>query len=267
MRLKIIIIVILLFLISGCTMIRETIPDREIRVIEDVLPYLESLRVGERLVYQVKMWGVEIGECITEVKELVKIGEHEAYHLVFTARTNAFFSFFYKIDDTIDTYIEKETFYPIKSEIIISQSTKSSSQIVIFDQKNNRLKSHGIRNEKNKINIDREIPPAAFDAVSCFYKFRTKRINLYEPVKFNVSTPKKDWEVAMRVLKRGKISVPLGNYGTFLVQPVARLLKDNKLFKRVRVLIWFSTDTNRVPVLIKGYSFFGNPVAYLRKIN
>lgn len=263
-------IVFILVVSGGCATVRQMTPImvREVETIRkiDIAAPAKTLRVGEKLTYMFKMWGLEVGECSLEVKELMPLNGGQAYHLVCTARTTPFFSLFYKINDTVHTYVDKETFYPVKSKIMVQQTTITSDQDVTFDKENHRIKSVGVGRKNRKINIDRAIPEAAYDALSALYRFRTMEIDLDQPIKLDISTPKKDWTVLIKIYKTGQVVIPSGCYDSFLFEPLAKLRDNGKMFEKGRAWIWMSADQNRIPVLIKSRTIFGNPIAYLKDI-
>ncbi len=87
----------------------------------------KELQVGENLIYTVRWMGFKIGTASLQVKEMINKNGRDVYHVIAKAQTRGLFPKVYKVEDVFESYIDKETFLPIRYEEKITFLKSSSS--------------------------------------------------------------------------------------------------------------------------------------------
>ncbi|MDD5449866.1 MAG: DUF3108 domain-containing protein [Candidatus Omnitrophica bacterium] len=226
-----------------------------------IAPARKTLRVGEKFVYGVYWMGINVGEGMLEVKELTTINGREAYHIIAIARSNDFLSAFYKVEDVINSYIDKEGMYSLKFEKYQREGRYKSDEVVLFDQEAHKGHYESLLN-KTKKTFD--IPPKVHDIPSAFYYFRTMDVKPNSKVVLDVNSDEKNWKATMNVKGTRELEVlRKGVYKVFEVEPAAPF--KGVISKRSKAWIYFTADEDRVPVLIKIRIPFGFVTGVLEK--
>jgi len=224
-------------------------------------PARKTLRVGEKFVYGVYWVGINVGEGVMEVRELTKINGREAYHIVATARSNDFLSAFYKVEDEMHSYIDKETLCALRFEKHQREGRYKADEIITFDQDRHRGYYESLLNKTKK---EFDIPYRVQDIPSAFYYFRTLDIRPNSTVALDVNSEEKNWKVSMNILGTEKLEVLRhGVHKVFCVEPKAPF--RGIIARRSQAWVYFTVDENRVPVLIKIRVPFGFVTGVLEK--
>jgi len=221
----------------------------------------KDIRVGERFEYSVYWMGIHIGEGILEVKELVDFNGREAYHIVATARSNDFLSAFYKVEDVIHSYVDKEKLCSLKFEKHQREGRYKADEVVVYDQENHKGYYESLLNKSKK---EFEIPEKVQDIVSSFYYFRTLDCKPESRLTLDVNADEKNWKVVMKIGKTEELElIRKGVHEVFCVEPKAPF--KGVISKRSRAWVYFSVDEERVPMLIKIRIPFGFVVGVLER--
>jgi len=224
-------------------------------------PAIKTLRVGEKFVYGVYWMGINVGEGAMEVKELTTINGREAYHIVATARSNEFLSAFYKVEDEMHSYVDKEKLCALKFEKHQREGHYKCDEIIIFDQDKHRGYYESLLNKTKK---EFDIPYRVHDILSAFYYFRTLDVRPNSTVTLDVNSEEKNWKANMNILGTESLEILRhGVYKVFCVEPKAPF--KGVIAKRSKAWVYFTIDENRVPVSIKIRVPFGFVVGVLEK--
>ena len=227
----------------------------------EIAPARKTLRVGEKFTYGVYWMGVNVGEGILEVKELVNIDGREAYHVVGTARTNEFLSAIYKVEDVVHSYIDKEKLCSLKFEKYQREGKYKSDEVVIYDQNKHKGYYESLLSKQKK---EFDIPDRVHDIPSAFYYFRTLDVAPNSKVTLDVNADEKNWKVDMNVLQAENLEIlRRGVHKVFCVEPRAPF--KGVISRRGKAYVYFSADENRVPLLIKIRVPFGIVTGVLEK--
>ncbi|MCM8782765.1 MAG: DUF3108 domain-containing protein [Candidatus Omnitrophica bacterium] len=225
-------------------------------------PARPTLRLGEKLVYSVYWMGIYCGEGVLEVKELVKLNGREAYHVIATAKSNDFLSAFYKVEDIVHTYIDKERLYSLKFEKHQREGKYKADEITLFDQIKHKGYYESLLNKEKK---EFDIPPNVQDLASVFYYFRTLDIKPNSKVVIDVNADEKNWKATMDILEAQELEiVRKGVHKVFCVVPKVGF--KGVISKRGKAWVYFTVDENRIPVLIKIRVPFGFVVGVLERM-
>lgn len=217
-----------------------------------------AFRVPEKLVYDLTWGGIKTGTATLEIKE-----ENGAMIIVSTARSAAWVSLFYTVDDRIESVLSKPLRHaalgnPRHYRIRIREGRDRRNKEIVFDAaKRKALYTDYLNGERKDILI----PDNAFDPLSSFYYFRTIKTVPGKSVYVYVVDSKKLWNVEVQVIRRERITTKLGVFDTIVIKP---LLKSEGIFnRRGDMYIWLTDDEKRVPVKLQTKVALGNVTATL----
>ena len=130
-------------------------------------------------------------------------------------------------------------------EITFHPATKTAHY---FDRK---------KNERQTIPLEAD----TFDIYSSFYYVRYQRLEPGMSVYINVLDSKKLHRIEVRVLRRERIMVPVGEFNTIVIEP---MVKPVGVFEGKRgAYIWLSDDARRIPVKAQTRVTVGSVTAVL----
>jgi len=220
---------------------------------------------GEKMVFELKWTVVSAGEASLEVKSFKKVNNEDAYHFMLTAKSNRFLDRIYKVRDRIEGYtdmdITRSLFYSKRQR----EGKTKLNAVVKFDWEDSTAEyTEYIKQSKRK---PIELMPGAFDPLSIFYYSRRLPLKVGEEMQRPVSDGKKCVMGKVKVVRREKITVPAGEFDTFLIVP--ELQHVGGVFKKSKnatIEIWISADNRRLPVKLKSEvvvgSFTGELISY-----
>lgn len=251
------------FITLGLVILISTASARHSTADDFPLPF----QPGEKLVFELKWTVVSAGEASLEVKSFKKVNNEDAYHFVLTAKTNRFLDRFYKVRDRIDGYtdmdITRSVFYSKRQ-----REGKTKKNIVVkFDWNDSTAEyTEFIKRAKKK---PIELMPGAFDPLSIFYYSRKLPLQVGQEMQRPVTDGKKCVMGKVKVVRREIISVPAGEFDTFLIVPdlqhVGGVFKKSK---NATIELWVSADSRRLPIKLKSEvvvgSFTGELISYTK---
>jgi hypothetical protein len=231
-------------------------PADALAVAKRKLPFMP----GERLHFVLRWSAIPVGRATLEVMENVKIGEENAFHFVFTARTNKFADLFFKVRDRVDAYTDEK----ITRSLVYLQKQREGSRKrdirVLLDHANSV--AHYFRPGKNTRTIP--IRPGTFDPLSLFYAFRLQEIRENMTLSAPVTDGKKCVTGIAKIIRVETIRVQSREYKAFLVEPD---MKDvGGVFEKTKdakFRVWITADRHRIPVKIESEVIVGRFTAEL----
>ncbi|MCM8778507.1 MAG: DUF3108 domain-containing protein [Candidatus Omnitrophica bacterium] len=237
---------------------------KEIREIAVKEPTPE-LKIGEKLIYEVYWMKMPIGIATAEVKEMVEIKGRKAYHLVGTARSHRWFSFIFKVDDYVESFLDKETILSIKHIAIRNEGRYQAHMVLDYDWEKRIL---NFQNLVDGTKATFPLPWEAVDEFSAFYYFRLQKLSLGKSLEFVVNQVEKNWLVKIGITNFGKMNLPqVGVFPAFMIEPIPYL--QDKPLEKGNAWVWVSNDEKRIPLMLKvqvNIPFIGTVFAILKKI-
>lgn len=206
--------------------------------------------VGERLEYSLSWGNIPAGKTVMKVAEKIRIGGKEAFHIVATTSSNEAISYFYSLNNRIDTYIDSENFSTLKYKALTSENERKKHESAAFDG----LKKE-IRYEKNgKIKIIEAASPTC-DSIASIYYIRGLNLKPGETVKLQTFDGGKLFNSDVSYLKKEKIAVSGVVYETVKIQSITKEAGSSK--QKGELLMWLSDNKARTPVMMKTKIEFG----------
>lgn len=226
-------------LISG-TLAQEAAVDST-TMVEPTRLAVAPFTVGEKLVFSIDYGAVNAGEGVLEVAGMVDFDGHPCYRIQSTARSNTFFSGWYKVRDKVVSYVDKEGLFSRYFMKRLREGSYRKTVEIEFDHE--ALKAH--YHDKQEFDIVAGVQ----DVLSAFYYVRTMDLEVGQDVFFSAHSSRKTYDLRVIVHRREMVDTDLGPVDCFVIQPV---MVGEGLFKHEgELLIYLSNDERRIPVLMK----------------
>jgi hypothetical protein len=209
-------------------------------------PQMIPFRVGEKLKYSVNWGNVNAGSASLKVEDIIEYQGHEVYQVIVEAKSNKFFSVFYRVRDKLESLIDVKGIFSRRYWTKQDEGHKKRERKYEFDHENN-LATYKDKTYYIRYGIQ--------DEVSAVFFIRTLDLQVGTPVYVDIFAKRKNWQVKCNVLRTEKIKVPAGKFDTILIEPELRF---DGLMKKGKVKVWFTNDKRRIPVQIKSKIVIGS---------
>jgi len=193
-----------------------------------------QFKKGETLIYDITVYNIKVGEQITTVKDIVTLSNRQVYYIHTSIKTTKIIDKVYKLKDTIETYIDTETYLPILIKTKIREG-KYKNDITIIIDNNNKIATYKDKYGKKIF----EFEDSLFGLVSLIYYIRL--IKPYQKEKINFTVHNK---------RRKQIVKTLAKYSADLTYISALKRKAKSIIYRgieQKSNIWITNDANRIP--------------------
>jgi hypothetical protein len=214
---------------------------------------------GERLVFEVKWAFIPAGEAVLEIFPIETIDGVKSYHFVMSVKTYEFVDLFYKVRDRIESYTD----VGMTHSILYKKRSKGKANkdvVVKFDWEKEEALYSDFGEKRDPISIF----SGSFDPLSVFYAFRWHDLKENREIQTAVTDGDISVMGKVKVIKREKITVPTGEYDTFLVEPDLKHIGGVfKQSKNAKLQIWVTSDHRHIPIKIKSKVKVGSFVAEL----
>lgn len=204
-----------------------------------------SFHLGERLEFSVKYGRLPAGSAVMEISDTATSDDHLCYRVVSTASSNDFVSVFYKVRDTVETYIDIPGIFPRKFIKHLREGNYRMDRITTFDQRRHLA-----------ITGNDTVPTYKFvqDPLSSLYYLRTQQLIPGKDVLIDNHTDKKNYLLKVIIYRKERIEVPAGTFDCVVIEPVMRA---EGIFKaKGRIWIWLTDDEYKMPVMMKSEVYF-----------
>lgn len=221
-----------------------------------------NLVAGEKLTYDASWIGISVGKLILENHGLEVVKGEEAYHLTFTTISNEFLSNFFKIEDTVHTWISREEGYPLRFEKVVREGKYSRHEVIEYDRES-MTATYRREDKKDREPVTMPIPPETQDVFSMIYWLRRQPIGLGRQLSLTVNADKKNWDVVVEVIETGLFETePTGEVKAFALTP--RAAHHGQPLKKGDLVAWVTMDSRRIPLAFEVETpIFGSAVAVL----
>ncbi|MCJ7507337.1 MAG: DUF3108 domain-containing protein [candidate division Zixibacteria bacterium] len=209
---------------------------------------------GERLVYSVGYGMIKAGEASLEVEDVTKLDGNKCFHIISTAKSNKFFSFFFNVDDRVESYMDVYGLFSLRFEKHLIEGKFRAEAYVQFDQKRSLAISG-----KDTISTSHYVQ----DALSVLYYARTQKLEVGKSISVDNYADRKNYLLEIKVHRKETVEVPAGKFDCIVVEPQ---LKGSTIFKHEgKLTVWLTDDEKKMPVLMKSKAFIGSVSASLKE--
>jgi len=210
--------------------------------------------VGEKMEYEVRFGPLKVGNGHMEVVALETVRGRSAWHTAFWVQGG---TFFYKVNDVYESWIDTSTFSSLRFVQQLEEGTSDKNRSYeIYPEKDVYYEMHK--------NPPREHPSVRqpLDDGSFLYFIRTIPLVVGQTYDFNRYFRPDRNPVRIRVLRKERIIVPAGTFNAIVVQPV---IKTPGIFsENGQALVWLSDDDRRIMLQLKSKVSFGSLNLYLK---
>ncbi len=225
--------------------------------------------VGEKLTFAISYGFIHAGTATMEVKEETKFNNRNCYHIQTMAKSASGFNFVYKVEDVVDSYMDKGGLFSwkfdkrlreggYKADLLATYYPEDSMACVSFTRYKGRMKVFKQQNYNVKT------PPFALDILASLYYTRTQKLEVGNSIFITNHDNKKIYELEVKVHQKEMIETGAGKFECLLVEPI---LKGEGLFKQKgKLKVWLSNDQYKIPVRMTTEIAVGHITTELEKI-
>jgi hypothetical protein len=211
--------------------------------------------IGERFEYDVRLGSLKVGSSAMEVRGIETIRGREAWHTAFWLKGG---TFFYRVNDVFESWIDVETFSSLRFVKQLEEGTEDRAQLYeIYPERGMYVNQ---RNDKPTRTLPTVRQP--LDDGSFLYFVRTLPLVVGETYDFSRYFIPDRNPVRIKVLRRERVTVPAGTFNAIVVQPV---IKTKGIFSEDgHAEVWLSDDAARIVLQLKSRLVFGSLNLFLR---
>lgn len=215
-----------------------------------------SYDAGELFVFRINYGFLSAGYATLEVKEAT-LNKKNVFHVVGKGYTTGMSRFFFKVNDTYESYIDKETGNPYQYVRKIDEGGYTKNQEGFFNQTENKVL---VKDYKHNTEKTFTIPKNAQDILSSFYYLRNypniDKMKIGESVAIDMFFDDKTTKFRLKFVGREDIRTKFGFVSTMIFRP---LVQTGRVFKEEESLtVWISDDDNKLPIRIKANLLVGS---------
>lgn len=230
--------------------------------------YHNAFQAGEKLEYKVRYGFIQAGEISIEVRPTSRtFNGRKVHHIVGVGKTVSAFSWFYKMEDRYESYVDVDGVFPWQFERDLEESNYSTQKKYRFYQDKKAVETHKDQTFAT--------PHGVQDMISAFYYARTLDFQSAKSGQiFTVQSFMDEEMFDLKVRYLGKETIKTKK-GTFRCLKFVPHVQEGRVFKDDEsVVIWVSDDANKIPILAKAdiavgsikieldeYSGIANPLA------
>ncbi len=208
-----------------------------------------AFKLGEWLKFRIHYLFLNASYATLQVKS-ANIGSTPVYRVVGKGETSGFASIFFKVDDTYESYFDKEDGKPYKFIRKINEGGYKKDVEINFNYETDEAI---LNDKKNKKKYNFQFQDSIQDLISAFYYLRNN-FNPEDLVEGETITLKMLYDddgvfnFKLKYLKKEVLKTKYGKVECFKFRPY---VQSGRVFKEQESLsLWVSTDKNRIPVRI-----------------
>ena len=195
------------------------------------------------------------GYSTIEVKETTHKNK-EAYHIIGKGKSTGFISLFFKVRDTYQTFMYKESLKPYRFIRKINEGGYTKNKEIIFDYEN---KQAVVKNYKHNTVKKYPISSNIQDMLSSLYFLRnqeTKHLTVGDEIEIKMFFDQEINNFKLRFLGKEILKTKFGKIKTLKFRPI---VQKGRVFKaQESVSVWISDDANKIPIRIKASLVVGS---------
>ena len=222
---------------------------------------------GEQSILAISYLGVTAGYITVTSLNTVKMGDKDTFHYTARFKSRDAYRYFYWLDDTLETFIEKKTYLPIKYSLVQREKKQNVDDLQLFDFKKlktfnwyKRVKENANADVKEENYIPRYVQDS-FSALQFTRGLPLVKGDLYD---FPVVTRGKAWLLKVEVMGDEVISV--NDHDVKAIRVKAETHFPGVLQKSGDINFWYAADDARrllkFQAKVKLGSIYGELVDY-----
>ncbi len=201
---------------------------------------------GEEKVFVVRYLGLNAGEVRMLTKPLAKINDRKVLHFQASMKSARYYEYIYRLDDSIETYMDAETLVPVRYTMIQRESGQDVDDLQLFDSSERKtfLFYKRVKNKQTKEEEKTAYTPEFFqDSFSALAFARGLPYKIGDVYEYPIITRTRLWLLKMEVEKIEEVRVMKQKIQAYRVRAETRF--PGVLEKRGDILFWFSADDKK----------------------
>ncbi|MFS4415860.1 DUF3108 domain-containing protein [Maribacter sp. 2307ULW6-5] len=226
----------------------------------------KAFKAGEWLKFRMHYLFLNASYATLHVKNAT-INDKSVYHVVGHGETTGMASLFFKVDDTYESYFDKEDGKPYRFIRNINEGGYTKDVEINFDHEKNKAVLNDKKHDK-KYNF--AFPEGVQDLISGFYYLRNnydpKELEVNEVIDLNMLYDDDGiFKFKLKYLGKEVLRTKFGKVECLKFRP---MVQSGRVFKEEEGLaLWVSNDDNRIPIRIKADIVVGSIKADLDAYN
>ena len=207
--------------------------------------------IGEKFTLLLRYGPIPAGTATMEVGEPKIVEGEPTLHYIGHVKSSSTLDLFYKVDDTMESWVGISDHLPRRQEIRQLESAFWGLRVVVFDQKNhmarfysNTTKKNGVTEEVSRVDA---LTPFTQDVLGALFFYRF--INNPESVTFPVHDRFKNWNNTLNYMGTETIRVRAGEFRTRHYKMLPRV--TGYLKPKGDVELWLRDDDTRLMIQFK----------------
>jgi hypothetical protein len=210
---------------------------------------------GEKLTYGIFWTFIRAGTATLEMLPNEIVEGQPAMHLRALAQTTPFIDRFYKVRDSIESWVDPGVTRALLYKKDQVEGDYERHYVVRFDKNGNVAYRYSKGALKNAVII----PTGTFDPLSILILCRVRPLTVGKDFAAPVTDGEKCVDGQARVVRRETITTRAGEYDTLLIEPDVRDIGG--VFRKspnAKLQVWVTNDERRIPVLVKSAVIVGS---------
>ncbi|MCR9203329.1 MAG: DUF3108 domain-containing protein [Halobacteriovoraceae bacterium] len=202
-----------------------------------------KILVGERFTFKVTYLGVTAGHIQMETLPEAEISGQSVFHFKARMRSARYYSYFYTLDDSLESFVSKDDFIPMKYVLLQRESAQKVDDLQLFDSDElltyhfyKRLK----RGKRKELELKKPIPRYFQDSYSALYFVRGFPLKKGDRYEFPIVTRGKIW--ILKILVEGTEVIDVNGENVKAIRLNAETRFPGVLEKKGDILFWYSAD-------------------------
>ncbi|MCK5427512.1 MAG: DUF3108 domain-containing protein [Thermodesulfovibrionia bacterium] len=213
-------------------------------------------QVPEKFTYNVYWAGIRAGNASLELED-----SPDGVTITSRAVSAQFISIFYRVEDLAQSILYPNG-YPSLYVLKIHEGRHRRDKATYFNIKPDNetqqiIYNNKLDNETVEFNFERP----AFDPLSGLYEIRKRQLEVGRSEFIDIFDSKKLWNVEVQVLRKERITTPVGEFNTIVIKPIMQ--SEGIFMKKGDIYIWLTDDEKKIPAMIKSKVKIGSFVAKL----
>lgn len=236
-----------------------------------VYPHFENnaFQVGEKLTFRIRYGFITAGTATMSVMREIEYGDYPTYQIRTTAESASSFSWIYKVEDVVYSYLDKFGLFSWRFEKRLREGSYKFDLIARYSPKDSLVKVKNIRYKDNmeikkQDEFQLKSKPFVRDVLAAFYFIRSQDLDVGKSIFMSNHDNKKIYDLEVKVYKREILEVEAGKFRCLFIEP---LLQGEGIFKQKgRLKVWLTDDQYKIPVQMTSEVIVGHITTELQKI-
>lgn len=222
---------------------------------------------GEQSLMAITYLGVTAGYITILSKGITKVGDRLAYNYYARFKSKEAYRYFYWLDDYLETFVDKESFTPIKYSLVQREKKQNVDDLQLFDTKKlrnynwyKRVKEGSNKDEKKEVYIPKYLQDS-FSALQFVRGLPMKKGDTYQ---VPVSTRAETWILKVEIM--GEETTTVNDSEVKAIRIKAETHFPGVLQKSGDIIFWYGADEARkllkFQAKVKLGSIFGELIEY-----